>query len=60
LIYGLSLIYFMNSWFEIDALIPFGSVLITVYLILSWLVSLYFTQFEFKHERIPKAISSNQ
>jgi alkylglycerol monooxygenase len=60
LIYGLSLIYFMNSWFEIDGLIPFGSVLITVYLILSWLVSLYFTQFEFKHERIPKAISSNQ
>lgn len=59
LMFGLSLLYYLGDWFGIDTLIPFGSTLIGGYLLLSWLVSFYFTQIEFKHESVPQAVSSH-
>lgn len=58
LIFGLALLYTMDGWFAIDKLVPFGSALVAAYLILSWLVSFYFTQIEFKHESISPTVSS--
>lgn len=48
--YALSLIYFLQGWFQIDTVIPFGTYLVVTYLSLSFLVSLYFVTSEFKNE----------
>lgn len=46
--FGAFLIYHFGSWFDIDYLIPFGTQIVSFFLMLSLGVSFYFTQVEFK------------
>ncbi len=59
-VFGMILIYIMQGWFQMDELILFGTQMVIIYLTLSWLMSFYFTQFEFKHEKLPQTVSGNQ
>ena len=59
LLFGISLLYFLDGWFNLDSLIPYGSQIVFVYFILSWLMSFYFTQIEFKDEKLPQTISGS-
>ncbi|MDF1696891.1 MAG: sterol desaturase family protein [Saprospiraceae bacterium] len=42
LIIGFALIYSLGSWYDIDTSIPFGTVLISIYLIVSLVLTVYF------------------
>ena len=47
-LFGIGLIVQLGGWFNLDALLPFGSTLVVIYFALSFAVSIYFTQIEFK------------
>ncbi len=56
---GLVLLYTMNGWFKMDEFMPYASPIVLIYLTISWLMSFYFTQFEFKNENLSQAVSRN-
>ncbi len=43
---GLGALYFIGSWYNIDDVLPFGSVLMIFYLIVSLCLSIYFKHIE--------------
>ncbi len=48
LMLGLGIVFYFNDWFGLNTSIKIGSSVVISYLVLSFLVNLYFVQFEFK------------
>ena len=48
LMLGLGIVFYFNDWFGLNTFIKIGSSVVISYLVLSFLVNLYFVQFEFK------------
>ena len=46
--FGLAMIYYLGSWFQIDDLIPFGTYIVTAYLFISTFAVAYFSFGEIK------------
>ncbi len=54
-IFGIGIITYLGNWFEIDAMIPFGTYLILTYLTLSLFTNIYFVTYGFKSEKLAYA-----
>jgi hypothetical protein len=54
-IFGIGIITYLGNWFEIDAMIPFGTYLILAYLTLSLFTNIYFVTYGFKSEKLAYA-----
>jgi sterol desaturase/sphingolipid hydroxylase (fatty acid hydroxylase superfamily) len=50
---GIYLIYFLGSWYGVDEILPLGSTLLTIYLLISLLLSIYF-EIESKQDALVK------
>ena len=52
LAFGIGIIIYLGNWFNIDTNIPFGTLIISSYLVLSWGVNFYFVSSGFKSEKL--------
>ena len=53
--FGIGIITSLGNWFEIDAMIPFGTYLVMAYLTISLFVNIYFVGSGFKSEKLAYA-----
>lgn len=56
-VFAVIIIYFTGSWFKIDDLIPYGTIIVMAYFTLSLLVSIYFGTIEFKETQNQPVLS---
>jgi len=54
-IFGIGIITYLGNWFEIDAIIPFGTYFVVTYLTLSLFTNIYFVIYGFKSEKLAYA-----
>lgn len=54
-IFGIGIITSLGNWFEIDAMIPFGTYFVVAYLTLSLFTNIYFVTYGFKSEKLAYA-----
>lgn len=52
LAYAFGIIYFYSGWFEIDNLLPNGTLILSIYFVISITLSIAFDYFEFKFDRV--------
>jgi alkylglycerol monooxygenase len=52
MIMGFGLIFYLNGWYGLDASIPYATVLMSIYFMVSFLTTLYFTYFEKSEAKI--------
>jgi sterol desaturase/sphingolipid hydroxylase (fatty acid hydroxylase superfamily) len=53
--FGIGIITSLGNWFEIDAIIPFGTYFVVTYLTLSLFTNIYFVIYGFKSEKLAYA-----
>lgn len=56
-VFAVIIIYFTGSWFKIDDLIPYGTIIVMTYFTLSLLISIYFGTVEFKETQNQPVLS---
>ena len=52
LAFGIGIVIYLGNWFNIDTNIPFGTLIISSYLVLSWGVNFYFVSSGFNSEKL--------
>ncbi|SHJ09003.1 sterol desaturase family protein [Flavobacterium terrae] len=55
--FAIAIVYLTGSWFKIDDLIPYGTIIVMSYLTLCLLISIYFVTVEFKETQNQPALS---
>ena len=54
-VFGIGIISYLGNWFNIDASIPFGTLIVISYLVISLGVNIYFVSSGFKSEKLAMA-----
>ena len=56
-VFAIAIVYLTGSWFKIDDVIPYGTIIVMGYLTLCLLISIYFVTVEFKETENQPALS---
>lgn len=56
-VFAIAIVYLTGSWFKIDDVIPYGTIIVMSYLTLCLLISIYFVTVEFKETQNQPALS---
>lgn len=57
MVFGISVVFYFGDWFGLNAILPSGNYVVLSYFIISFLLNVYFVQFQFKNNKASIQIS---